>query len=516
MSTYARLLREASGVTPASPTDLPRGELLRAIARMHAELADMTSEADKQLRLERAKSLEQWARMAGNEQRMLAALEETRGKNRRNAVQFLQADVANIRNNMTALADTTSPALQKSLSAAITAGTGAGRPGTNAANIAAWSALLGDLLNAGEINDANLQLPNLFRQMEMEGFGSIDDLLSLPEVETGSDLAVKAARSKRIAEAALEQKITAQRKMDDDLGALGGIITSLANSDSNANVDGLVQQASGYINTLYGNLNKFEPKPPSDAANDLNVYLAGNDAFQELKKSTADLEARLDSTPGTDKRQQIAAVIGDPAFKEWADSNGWKIGKAQYDAASGRWLYAQGKDDARALKTYEWQLKHDPQQLIHDYNTRTWLAVEVKGSGEDVSLQNSRNMALLASAAGADPTAPLFAATTNEAGNPVYLTGEQLDSIISARADALPETFRVFQHKEGRLTSTYLYDPKTATLYEDDGKTGKWVESKKTLAEVGYDANTISTAAPAVVATPDGGYFPVDRAELPQ
>lgn len=514
MSTYYRLLREAAGVSATPETPLPRGELLRAIARLQVALSESQRESAKLLQKERLETLETWTKAAGNQQRFINNLEETRGKNRRTAIMALQNDVANIRDNFTQLADTVNPALQRAFNLAVAAGNEAAAGGNkDAANAQAWSTLLGDLLNAGELNEANLQLHTIFAQMEAANFGSIEDLLKNPEVDPNSNLPMRARQAAAIAEAAYKQKIAAQRRMDDSLGGLAGIIETMANADTNANLDGLVQQASKYVNTFYEDVNRFQPKSPDDAANDLNVYLAGNDAYQEHREAIARLESYLKSPDGADIRQQIASVIGDPNFRDWATSNGWKIGKAQLDPDTGEWLYVQGKDDARALRTYEYQLKHDPQQLIRDYNTKTWVAVTTKGVGEDVQLVGSVSTPLLQAALGIDSTAttPLYAAATNEAGETVYLTGEQMDAILSPQKSDLPTPMRIFSHTSGNETRSYLYDPVTAAIYVEDTTTGKWVPSTKKLEELGYTSETIHNAAPAVIMAPDGSYSAVNR-----
>lgn len=494
MSTYAQNVEQMLQYAPEGDAGVKHDVILREYTRVGDTLKAVANNNNDNYTKHVLKYLDMQQKLIAARQKFVSDLASIRGANDRAAIMATQADYANIRTLSSQLAGTQNPAIATIIKGADAAAMSAAPRGDAAASAAAWKSYLGAMDAHGLITPANMYLPDTFKQMEMK-YGT-------ENIDPKSQLGMEIASARNLAEGALVQQVTTRNEMNAQLGELGGIASGLLNAE---NLPAMINQAKQVVDDAYANMEKLGYTDPRTLALDYNTINNADENYQRLVKQQEHLFGML-QTPDT--RAQIGNIIGDPAFKEWADSNGFKIGTVTTDA-DGVQQYAVGRDDIRALRTFEWQQKHPNGGLIKDHDTGEWVAVQVKGAGRDVSVQGSKYEDLLGSA-----SKPAFAYTTDEAGQRTYLTGEQVDAIIDAKRSssgaAVPDPTYALEADDGHGGRTsYLYTPADGTIYElvaQPGEQARWHKSGKTLKDIGYDEDSAKKQGTlAVKTTPAGG-----------
>jgi len=520
MSTYAQNVREMLNNDGTTIDEVKKEVLLREYTRLVATKEDILKNLNDNYTKEKLQRVENVQKLIIARQKFLSDIAAVRGANDREALKQVQDDLQSIRELSTQLAMTNNPAVyaitQKAQAAGEQATTAGGEEGRKNGAAAAWSSLAGDLTNLGLVSEGNVYLPDIVRDMERE-WGPIS------QFDPESQLGRKVNEIKRVAQASETQRVYARRlNLDQQLGKMAGIADQVLTAE---NLGGLMEDAKKVVNDTYANLDELGATNPEKTSASLDLMLAGSEPYQDIDKRIKELHDQLQGKASISDRQRIAKIMADPKFKEWAASNGWEIGESIEDPNNpGVYLYTPSKKDDEALRTYEYQMSHPGGGLIKDYNTREWVAVEVKGANRDASLRGSEYDASLRAAVGADPKTTLYAYQDDPDGGRTYLSGEQVDALLDAQRSIAGAPKKVYAvevpipNRADGAALPYLWDSATGSVYElATSSKGEqtWKKSAKSLRDIGFDEESIRTqGTPAVLTTPEGGSYLPNGADI--
>lgn len=455
---------------------------------------------------------------------LLGKIENAREDEREAIMKVAQADLANIRNNYIKLVSE-NPAVIGSITTRAEQ-TVVSMGETNQAKAAGWDALLGDLNNLGVVSVGNPEVIAVY-QWALKRLGPPEDLAD-------DELKRRAIEFQRVAEDARTQKAYASRKLlDEQLGNLESAITGLAGQKDLQDVSA---ELRNQLKTFGQTMSEAYPDPAVDQSAEVELFLNNLPAWTENRERSKQLYESLmaGGAPAESAKEKLARFVADPRRQEWAKSNGYNLGTVERnpDGTVNVASYKPSKDDIKAAYTFVYQQRNNkPEQLIRSHNTGKWAELTVSTDAKDASIQGSKFEKLLGlqpaaptatnpqdpSTPGRDPALPadgeaaakekgaadsppkMFAYTTDENGERVYLDSAQLDDIIGRTLQTANDPI-AFTDTNGL---PYVYFPESGQLYEVDAdkksKTFKqWVKSDKRLEDVGQSKESYS-GQPAIM-----------------
>lgn len=92
-------------------------------------------------------------------------------------------------------------------------------------------------------------------------------------------------------------------------------------------------------------------------ARQVNTYLKSDDEYQEMSSR---LDSLMESSDADNYFKRMGKVVADPAFRAWAESNGFDIGNARTNADGELEFYVPSRADGRAVRRFARQLYRDP------------------------------------------------------------------------------------------------------------------------------------------------------------
>lgn len=508
---YADKILQAATVTrPDGTQDVNDKYLAQLVTSADKNITDLEQDANDQLAKQRMAAMKLRIDLDASIRKLVANLHNTAGRERGEIITSAQRDMANIRDNYIKLVSE-NPAVigsvtTKTEQAVVNAGD------TPEARVNGWDTLMGDMNDLGVVSVGNPEVLALYRWAEKR-LGDPEDP-SFPEGE----IKRRALEFKRIAMDAETQKAVAARKDLD--GQLGQLTSSITNLTGQSDLQKAIGESVNQLQQLGQNAASLYPPPVANQAAELQLFLSNSAGYNEMVATRDRAIAALfgsASKQSMSDREKLARLAANPHFAQWAKSNGYNIGTIQFNADGTPNIdsYVPNRDIIRAAYTYNWQRNHKPEQLIRDYDTGRWVELTVKEGAEKAAITDSRYQTLLlppgtpseaaqtpgrdsaASPTGAQKAgdrsearqAQLYAYTTDENGQRVYLDGDQLDAVAGAtlKTDADPIAFT-------HDNLPYVYDPKTQTLYEgvqkdpNDPKSAVWQKSDKKLEDVGQSA----------------------------
>lgn len=455
----------AAAIVPTSNggTDIDAKYLVSLMNEANKVMRDLEKNAnDVQAKL-KAQYINAKVDIEASNNRLLAALNETAGKDRRQIVESVQKEMENIRNNMTVLNKVNRQTIDMTLHNAYWNQQQALRAGVeeNAANQIAWETAMGDISELGMASEGNPELPTLMATMEKR-FGPVEEL---------ADNTIKhnAMRLKEVAQQAESQRILMRRRLDGDMGELESIVKDLENS---ANLPADLAKARAAASTLaqeHGELASM--LDPEGIAAQRDLMLTDSYTYRQSKETYEAAKAALMNTSGDEgTRLKMAKLLTSPQFRQWAESNGFKqLGNAEFnDDGSVKWI-RPGPRDAFAIHVYASQLQTTPEQPIRFHNTREWARVEINGDALDAKVAGSAYQDLLGDNAYAVMTDP-------ETGEKSYVNADVIDDVLAKNMPARPPGSLVFYVSPGN--TPYLIEPDTGSVFSAHMKDGQRVWMK--------------------------------------
>jgi len=481
----------------------------------------LLKDANDTIAKQRMEALKRRVELRAQTLTLIGKIENVREDEREAVMKEAQLDLANIRNNYIKLV-AENPAVIGSITTRAEQ-TVVSMGETNQAKAAGWDALLGDLNNLGVVSVGNPEVIAVY-QWALKRLGPPEDLAD-------DELKRRAIEFQRVAEDARTQKAYASRSMlNGQLGNLESAITGLAGQKDLQDISAELRKQ---LTTLGQTISEAYPPPVTDQAAEVELFLNNLPAWIENRERTEQVynELMAGGKAAESAKEKLAKFVADPRRQEWALSNGYNLGTVQRnpDGTVNVASYMPSKDDIKAAYTFVYQQRNNkPEQLIRSHNTGQWAEVEVSTDAKDVSIQGSKFESLLGlqplaptATNSQDPNTPgrdvilppdgkgaakeknaaanppkLFAYTTNDEGERIYLDSTQLDDIIarSMQTDKDPIAFT------DAAGLPYVYFPASGGLYEVDAnkksKTFKqWVKSDKRLEDVGQSATAYSGQA---------------------
>ena len=255
--------------------------------------------------------------------RLEANLHNTAGRERGEIIRSAQQDLANIRDNYTKLVSE-NPAMigsvtTKTEQSVVSAGD------TPQARADGWDMLLGDLNDLGVVSSGNPEVIAIWRWAQKR-LGDPED----PSFSGDEELRRRAIEFKRIAADAENQKSIAGKRLDDQLGALTSSITGLAGQ---ADLQKAIGESVNQLQKLGASMAELKPMPANNQAAEAQMLLNGTKQYNEMMALQDRVTKELfGGAVGSDSiHDQLARMVGSKHFQEWAASNGYRIGKVEYN-----------------------------------------------------------------------------------------------------------------------------------------------------------------------------------------
>lgn len=406
--------------------------------------------------------------------RLMSALQETEGKDRRQIVDSVQNEMSNIRDNMTVLNKVNRQTIDMPLQSsklAFDRARGAGMD-EGAAGQIAWEVAVNTISELGMASEGNPELPTLMNTME-KLYGPVEEL---------ADNTIKhnAMALKEVAGQAEDQRVLMRRRLDGDMGELESIVKDLENSSDIAGDLAKARAAAMTLQQEHGEL--ADMLDPEGIGAQRDIMLQSSDSYQQSKDTYDQAKQMLLSSGGDEgTRLKMAQLLTSPQFRQWAESNGFKsIGNAEFNEdGTVKWI-RPGPRDAFAIHVYASQLQTTPEQPIRFRNTREWARVEINGHAIDAKVKGSAYQELLGDNAYATMTDP-------ETGETAYVSADTIDEVLAKNMPARPPGSLVFYTAPGN--TPYLIEPDTGAVFSAHVKDEQrvWVKVNINPKDIGLD-----------------------------
>ena len=153
-------------------------------------------------------------------------------------------------------------------------------------------------------------------------------------------------------------------KMAEERKAITSLRDGITGLSPDESADGLIQKASADYDTVTKAAgDEITGHTPEDLLTKIKAYEGEDASIKRMEKLAENLAGGI-MNGGPDIREQVATIVMNPGFREWATENGYTdLGQGTWDE-SGKFLgYAPGKDDAKAMLLANQQMKH-PHPLL--------------------------------------------------------------------------------------------------------------------------------------------------------
>ena len=487
MSLYLDLM-DSSGVKDQSRnySQDERKEMWRAWSSLVKELRQYRSAANKQQSVERMTFLKAQIRYHADLNNFVAKIEETKGKDRRTAVNALQRDIANLRTTKKDLATARSAYNDAAMRKARKQFRTSSLSGVSA-SAEAYAVLFDDVLFEGVLSETDPSLPNVMDQ----AFKEFGDWRLL----TDTTLKNSAARYQATADAARQHQMNVAKEIQASEGSLDKWVDKLRAGEGPISEEELTE-VRGTMLTMRSSLSQAAGKSPKAAQFDLDAAMEDDRLSKRIEARADDLEARLFGGDADNWWEQRGKIIADPAFQEWAKDHGFNIGKAtvrEVKDAEGNIIstnivnYVEGREDLRAIIRYNHQL-----QSPNSYGPLTF---DRGRTGEYVKLRLKATEDNLGFAENYRLSDGRIAVIKQDDGDLWFLTEEQLKSVQDSR------TPRVYISDVGEgadetgAGGTYIQvrDAKGApkAVYKYSEETGEWEVTEDDVTGAAWLAATL-------------------------
>ena len=119
-------------------------------------------------------------------------------------------------------------------------------------------------------------------------------------------------------------------------------------------VEGRVKSMADNLST---NLMTALGSTPADIEAERQMLVDRNSAIAKIDRSADILEERAFGAGGASAREKIGRLIATPMFKQWAEGNGYTLGRAEVDE-KGNLIYVPTAADNKMVSLFIWQTKH--------------------------------------------------------------------------------------------------------------------------------------------------------------